>query len=447
MSLVIVPLNSSDVQLYQMNKEILRLAVPNILSNVSVPLLSTVDTALMGHLSADHLGAVGIGAMIFNFVYWNFGFLRMGTTGMTAQAYGQSDQELITSILRKSLLVAATIALLLMVFQRPLEWLSITLLQVDPDHIALVSEYFSIRIWAAPATLMLYVIFGWFFGMQNAVFPLVLTIVINLVNIILSYLFIKQYDMGIDGVAMGTVIAQYLGIILGVILMAYKYQNLRDLWTMKFREESGAIKRFFKVNADLFIRTFFLTFVFAFFYSQSSAAGATILAVNVVLLQLVNWMSYGIDGFAYAAESMVGKYRGMNSKEGVNRSIKYAMIWGLGLAVLFSVLYGFFGVQIFRIFTDEAEVIDAGQVFLPYMILFPLAGFICYIWDGIYIGLTATRTMLWTMLASFAVFMMLHYGLKGPYGNHGLWVALLLFLFIRGVFQSLWYRRVGWDIT
>ena len=158
-------------------------------------------------------------------------------------------------------------------------------------------------------------------------------------------------------------------------------------------------------------------------------------------------MSYGIDGFAYAAESLVGKYKGKDSLKGVNRSIQYAMFWGLGLAILFSTAYGFFGIQIFKWFTDEVTVIQEAGPYMPYMVLFPLAGFICYIWDGIYIGLTATRTMLWTMLASFSVFMILHYSLKSLYGNHGIWIALLLFLFIRGVFQSLWYRRTGWNIT
>lgn len=429
-----------------MNKEILRLAIPNIISNVSVPLLSTVDTALMGHLSQIHLGAVGLGAMIFNLIYWNFGFLRMGTTGMTAQAYGAGQSREISSLLGRSLLVSLAIALLILILKSPIQALGIWFLQVEETQVELVATYFNIRIWAAPATLATYVIFGWFFGMQNAVFPLILTIVANLVNIVLSYVLIRYYGMGIDGAAWGTVIAQYSGLIVAVVLLRLKYVfYLRNIGDHLFSEASNLLK-FFAVNRDLFIRTLSLTLAFAFFYRQSSIAGATILAVNVVLLQLINWMSYGIDGFAYAAESLVGKYKGAQNQDQGNVAIRLVMIWGLGFALFFSVTYALWSESIFRIFTNQTMVIEASKPYLWYMIAFPLAGFICYIWDGIYIGLTASVTMRNAMLISFALYLTTYYALRDIWPVHGLWTALLLFLLIRGLIQSLYFRKYGWEI-
>ncbi len=428
------------------NREILRLAIPNIISNVSVPLLSTVDTALMGHLSQAHLGAVGIGSMIFNFIYWNFGFLRMGTTGLTAQAFGAADDTAIGSTLGRSALVAMGLGLLLWLCQWPLEWASLQLLQVDAGQTGLVSEYFRIRIWAAPASLLSYVVLGWLFGMQNALYPLYLTIVVNVVNIGLSFLLIIRFNMGIAGVAWGTVIAQYVGLIVGVSMLAGRYRPYLRAIRLALLRELAPMRNFFRLNVDLFLRTLCLTFVFAFFYSESSASGPLVLAVNVVLLQMVNWMSYGVDGFAFAAESLVGKYKGRQDLDKLNKTISLSMVWGLGLAASFALLYALWGQEVFSIFTDQEEVIAASVPFMIYMILFPLLGFLSYIWDGIYIGLTASRTMRNAMLFSLIAFLVLHFSLKAHYGNHGLWIAMLLFLLVRGLSQSVLYRMYGWKL-
>jgi MATE family multidrug resistance protein len=429
-----------------MNKEILRLAIPNIISNVSVPLLSTVDTALMGHLSEAHLGAVGIGAMVFNLIYWNFGFLRMGTTGMTAQAYGAQHQQMISTLLGRSLVVAISIAFLILFLQRPFANAGIWFFHVADSQIELVETYFNIRIWAAPATLATYVIFGWFFGMQNAVFPLILTVVANVINIVLSYVLIRYFDLGIAGAAWGTVVAQYCGVILATIMLFSRYRPyLTDMFRELFRNAND-IGKFFSVNRDLFIRTLSLTFAFAFFYRQSSLAGTTILAVNVILLQLINWMSYGIDGFAYAAESLVGKYKGGQNQSDGNRAIRLVMIWGLGLASLYSLVYLIWSVPIFKIFTNQVDIIVGARPFLWYMVAFPLAGFLCYIWDGIYIGLTASVTMRNAMLFSLALYLGTYFILKDLWPVHGLWTALLLFLILRGLIQSLYFQKYGWDI-
>ncbi len=429
-----------------MNREILRLAIPNIISNISVPLLSSIDTALMGQLSARHLGAVGIASMLFNFIYWNFGFLRMGTTGITAQAYGAKNVLLISNTFSRAGLVAFVLGLLLIILQLPIEWVSIRLFQVDPTQVEMVGLYFRIRIWAAPASLLSYVILGWFFGMQNAKYPLYLTIAVNVANILLSYFLIVHMDYGIAGAAWGTLIAQYLGLIVGIILLKRRYNKYLQHLSLKLAEDLHAFKGFFQINIDLFIRTLSLTFVFGFFYSQSSAAGPLILAVNVILLQMVNWMSYGIDGFAYAAESLIGKYKGKQDRGKVNQMIWSCMYWGLGLAILFALLYGFYGTGIFAFFTQDDAVRSVGDAYMVYMIFFPIAGFISYIWDGIYIGLTASRTMRNAMLASLALFLILYHALQQPLGNHGLWLALLLFLLGRGLIQSMLYLRYGWMI-
>jgi MATE family multidrug resistance protein len=426
-----------------MNREILRLAIPNIISNISVPLLSTVDTALMGRLSELHIGAVGVGAMIFNFIYWNFGFLRMGTTGITAQAFGREDEPGMAQTLGRALFVVLVIALLVLLLQYPLGALSFYLMNVDGQQQALVAEYFYLRVWAAPATLGLYAFMGWFFGMQNAIYPLLLTVVINVVNIALSFLFVQVYGMDVDGVALGTVIAQYVGLALAVLLFFGRYGYLRGYFRRQAILLWQELYRFLRINADIFIRTFLLTFAFGFFYSRSSAGGEIVLAVNVILLQYLNWMSYGIDGFAFATEALVGKYAGAAHSRNANRAIRIAFTWGMGLALLFSLAYGFFGEELLRIYTNQEDVIRAALPYLFWMALFPLLSTPCYIWDGVFIGLTASRAMRNTMLLAFTVYLLAYWLLGARFGNHGLWASLLLFMVARGGMQHAFFAWKG----
>ncbi|MEL6655916.1 MAG: MATE family efflux transporter [Bacteroidota bacterium] len=424
-----------------MNKEILRLAIPNILSNISVPLLSSFDTALMGRLSADHLGAVGLGSMIFNFVYWNFGFLRMGSTGMTAQAYGRENRAEMGTVLGQAALVAVSLALLLLIVQSPLLHASQSLLKVSVDQQPLVGTYFSIRIWAAPAALGMYALMGWYFGMQNAIYPLILTIVINVVNMLISYLLVWHYEWGIAGVAWGTVIAQYVGVLVGIALLLKRYSWIKDSIQSKVLLQWDALIRFLRINGDIFLRTLCLTLAFAFFYRQSAGLGDLILATNVILLQYVNWMSYGVDGFAFAAESLVGKYHGARQPEQRKRAIWLSFVWGMALAALYALLYGLAGTGLLRIFTDQQEIITAALPYLPWMIIFPLLGTPCYIWDGVYVGITASRAMRNTMVIAFAAYLALYYGYGAQMANHGLWLSLTLFMVFRGLVQWWWYWR------
>lgn len=426
-----------------MNKDILKLAIPNIISNISVPLLSTVDTALMGRMSELHIGAVGIGAMVFNFIYWNFGFLRMGTTGITAQAYGRQSDEAISRTLGQAFVVVLVVAIGILLFQYPLGEAGFYLMNISESQYDLVTEYFYIRVWAAPATLGLYALMGWFFGMQNAIYPLILTVVINIVNIVLSFFFIVHWNMDVDGVAYGTLIAQYVGLFLGLWLFYKKYGYLWRHFQQKAILEWQALKQFLVINRDIFIRTFLLTLAFGFFYSQSSEGGEMILAVNVILLQFFNWMAYGVDGFAFASESLVGKYKGANDKSKTEKAIYLSFAWGMGLAALYAIAYGFFGENLLYVFTNQQDVIDAAIPFLIWMGVFPLLSTPCFIWDGVFIGLTASKSLRDSMLLAFAVFILCWYLFEPIYGNHGLWLAMLVFMVARGLFQWIWYWRGG----
>lgn len=429
-----------------MNKEILRLAIPNIISNISVPLLSTVDTLLMGRMSAAHLGAVGIGSMVFNFIYWNFGFLRMGTTGMTAQAFGRNDTKSISDILGRASLLAFILAVIIMIVQIPLYHLSIFLMNVQSTHDVLIAEYFYTRMWAAPATLALYGLMGWFFGMQNAVIPLVLTVISNMINIVLSAYLVRGLDMGIEGVAWGTVIAQYVALVIAIYFLWKKYRTYVNGILLSSLTHWKAMLKFLNINKDIFIRTVGLTFAFGFFYSQSSKEGEIILAVNVVLLQFLNWMSYGIDGFAYASESIVGKYHGQENKKMLNKAIKYCFYWGIGFALLYTLIYGVLGNSILYVFTDQQDIIDASRKYLIWMVIFPLLASPSYIWDGIFIGLTAVKAMKNSMYIALVLYLSTFYILYQKYENHGLWMALLVLMIGRGISQAIMYYRSGTNL-
>jgi len=406
-----------------------------------VPLLSSVDTALMGRLSALHIGAVGIGAMIFNVIYWNFGFLRMGTTGITAQAFGRKVEADMIQTLSRGLLLAALIAVLILIFQKPIgEW-SFELMNISTSQIDLVREYFFIRVWAAPASVMLFAFLGWYFGMQNAVIPLILTLVINLCNIGLSYYLVNTLEWGVAGVAWGTVIAQYVGLAFALLFFLSKYRHMLKSLSLQMTMEIKAFKDYLAINRDIFIRTICLTFVFAFFYSQSSKSGNLILAANVVLLQFVNWMSYGVDGFAYASESLVGKYKGEKSRFNLIRVIRYSFIWAFALALIYAILYWVFGDNFLGIFTDKPNVLNLANQYLIWLVLFPLVATASYIWDGIYIGLTASKAMMHTMIIAVVIFIIAFYLLEPPFKNHGIWAAMCIFMLARGLVQWIYYHR------
>ena len=425
-----------------MNKQILALAIPNIISNISIPLVSTVDTILMGHLSTLHLAALGIVGMIFMFLYGTINFLRMGTTGITAQAYGRDDAKDITLTLYRALVVAIGLAMLLLVLKDAILENSFYLMNVESVYEGYAKAYFDIRIYTAPAVFMLYALMGWFFGMQNAIYPLIITIIINVLNIIFSYYFVNMLDMGIEGAAYGTLISQYIGLTLGfVLLLRYKNRFHGTSYAEVFKHSE--FLRFLHINRDIFIRTLILTFAFAFFYAQAAKESADTLAVMIVLLQFIIWFAYVLDGFANAAESLVGKYYGAKEWHAFKQVIVYIFWWGFGFSAGYMLLYQFFGKEIVMLYTNQIDLIEQTLPFIPYVVILPLLSFAAYVWDGVFIGMTATKGMRDSVLISTVLFIGLFYLLKGWGFVLALWGSFMLFFLFRGLLQTWLFFRYG----
>lgn len=427
-----------------MNKKILHLAIPNIISNLSVPLLSSVDIALMGRMESEtYIGAIALGSLIFNFVYWSFAFLRMGTTGLTAQAYGEKNNPKIMQILGRAIIFALAAGLILLLVQWFLVDFGFSILNGSKEVENLAKEYFSIRIWAAPATLSLYALMGWFFGMQNAVIPMVLTIIINIVNIVANLVLINYFGMKADGVALGTVLAQYTGFIVALVIFYKKYGNLLIHFKRKAIFEIESFKQFLSLNRDIFVRTFLLVFTLAFFENQSAAQGNLTLAINSILLQFIAWISYGVDGLAYASESLVGKYTGAKNQEKLKKAINLSFIWSYILAVLYSLVFYLFDVELLQLFTNQENIISVAQDYMIWIIVFPIIGTVCYMWDGVFIGLTASKAMRNTMFWAFAFYMILFYIIDYQLEmmtNFYLWLTFSLFIIVRGIVQTVYYH-------
>lgn len=434
-----------------MNKNILRLALPNIITNITVPLLGIVDMAIVGHLSTTHIGAITIGTSIFNLIYWNFGFLRMGTSGFTAQAFGERNFAEAVRIFVRAFVIALVIAALLLVFQSPLGRFACWILNSSGDIMRLALIYFSVRIWAAPATLGLYAVKGWFIGMQNSKAPMWIAIFINVVNIVCSLVFILVLHWDIKGVALGTVLAQYSGLLLGFAVGIRKYGNLfRKHLDIRNSLKIRQMMRFFKVNGDIFLRTVCLCAVFTFITSASAKIGDDILKIDALLLQFFTLFSYIMDGFAYAGEALVGRYIGERNKPLLQKAVRFLLMWGVALTIVFTVLYAAFGEYFLRVFTDDSNLIAGVQDYMFWILLVPVCGFAAFLFDGIFVGATASRTMRNSMfiatLAFFGVFYGLPYIIDVPDSdialrNNVLWTAFMVYLLLRGVLQALFVRK------
>ncbi len=418
-----------------MNKPILKLAIPNIISNLSVPLLGAVDTALVGHLEhVYYLGALAVGSVIFNFIFWGFGFLRMGTTGLTAQEYGRRDRKNMMMILARVQFIAMGIGLTILLLQHPIAVFSLWVIESTQEVAEYTRVYFDIRILTAPAVLALYGINGWFLGMQNAKYPMLVTIVLNLLNIVLNVTFIYGFGMHVDGVAYGTLISTYLALILAIFLFLKRYSHYLSHYIQTELIDVGELKKYFSVNRDIFIRTLCLIFTFSFFTAVSARQGDLVLAANTILLQFWFIASYGIDGFAYAAESLVGRFTGSKDKRKLRDAVFYNLGWGLVLGVAGTLVYTLFGNWILHIFTDNTEVITLAQSVIFWTMIAPLISSICYILDGVFIGATETKPMRNTMLlATGLIFLPAYYIGTHFFGVHGLWLAMVLFMLARGV--------------
>lgn len=426
-----------------MNKRILGLAVPSIISNITVPLLGLVDVSIVGHLgSATYIGAIAVGGMLFSMIYWIFGFLRMGTSGLTAQAYGRRDlAEVILSFVR-SVGIAFGLGLLLILLQYPILKVAFMLIDTTPAIKELASLYFRICIWGAPAVLGLYSFAGWFVGMQNSRFPMYIAITQNVVNIAASLFFVFVWNRGVAGVAMGTLVAQYAGLLMASLLWYGYYRRLWPKLNWKMLTDYEAMRSFFILNRDIFFRTLCLVAVTTYFTSRGAEQGDVILAVNTLLMQLFTLYSYIMDGFAYAGEALTGRYVGAHNRADLERMIRALFAWGIGLALTFTLLYGIGGSSFLGLLTNEREVLNASSDYFYWVLAIPLAGMAAFLWDGIYIGATASRQMLYSMLVASASFFILQGLLQQQMGNHALWMAFIVYLFLRGLVQTGLARKI-----
>lgn len=425
------------------NKRILQIAVPSIISNITVPLLGLIDVTIVGHLgAAAYIGAIAVGGMLFNIIYWIFGFLRMGTSGMTSQAYGKHDLDEVARLLLRSVGVGLLIAIILVALQYPIRKLAFTFIQTTEEVERLATLYFRICIWGAPAMLGLYGFAGWFIGMQNSRFPMYIAITQNIVNIAASLCFVYLFHMKVAGVAWGTLTAQYAGFLMALLLWRRYYGGLKKhvAWHEVLKKE--AMLRFFQVNRDIFLRTLCLVIVTLFFTSAGAAQGEIVLAVNTLLMQLFTLFSYIMDGFAYSGEALVGKYVGANNQPALYRTVRQLFILGVGLSTGFTLLYFFGGKSFLGLLTNEISVIREAENYFYWVLAIPLTGFAAFLWDGIFIGATATRQMFYSMLVASGSFFLVYYSLHEWMGNHALWLAFIVYLSLRGIMQAALSRKI-----
>ncbi|MCI7286851.1 MATE family efflux transporter [Parabacteroides sp. AGMB00274] len=426
-----------------MNKRILGLAFPSIISNITVPLLGLVDVSIVGHLgSAIYIGAIAVGGMLFSMIYWIFGFLRMGASGLTAQAYGRRDLAEVILLFVRSLGIAFGLALLLILLQYPILKVAFTLIDATPAIKELASLYFRICIWGAPAVLGLYSFAGWFVGMQNSRFPMYIAITQNVVNIAASLFFVFVWNRGVAGVAMGTLVAQYAGLLMASLLWYGYYRRLWQKLNWQMLTDYEAMRSFFILNRDIFFRTLCLVAVTTYFTSRGAEQGDIILAVNTLMMQLFTLYSYIMDGFAYAGEALTGRYVGAHNQADLTRMIQTLFAWGVGLALAFTLLYGIGGSSFLSLLTNEQEVLNASSDYFYWVLAIPLAGMAAFLWDGIYIGATASRQMLYSMLVASISFFILQGIFQQRMGNHALWMAFIAYLFLRGLVQTGLARKI-----
>ena len=423
----------------RMHGRILQLAVPNIFSNLTVPLLGIIDLGLAGHLEeVSAIGGVALGTTVFNLIYWIFGFLRMGTTGLTAQSHGARDRKRMGTTLAQSVTIALLISCTLLLLRNPLGEAVLSMLNPDPLLHGYAMEYYRIVIWGAPAVLLTYTMNGFIIGMQNTWWPMLVTLITNVLNIALSTTFVLVRHMGVEGIALGTVLAQALGclLLLGgawVLYLRTKKVDLPRHWnTLK-----DGLTNFFRLNSALFVRTLLLVTVTTFFTYAGTQMGSVTLGANALLLQFFTIFSYFTDGFAYAAEALTGHYHGEQNRYALRRVVVALLLWGAFLAITISSIYMVGGENLLRLLTDKEEVLTFAGKYFHWVCLVPLVGVAAFLWDGIYIGLGAGRAMVMSMAVAVALFFASFYGLRLNDPNDTLWVAFLIYLGGRSVMQTI----------
>lgn len=444
------------------NREILKLAIPSILANITVPLVGMVDIAVAGHLvaegSAALIGGIAVGTNLFDLLYWNFAFLRAGTGGLTAQAFGRGDYRRCTEMLIRGLIMAMQISLVLIAIQWFFLKFAFLFIDCTPQVQTLAESYFKIRIWAAPATLGLMALKGWFIGMQDSLSSMVVDIVVNVVNIagsiFLAMGIFGWSGLGFDGIASGTVLAQYSGLACALLLLHFRYRGMFNDITVHDLPvilKSTDRKAFAKMNTDLFVRSLCFIAIYIGYTVISAAYGDLMLASASIMMKLLMLFSYFTDGFAYAGEAMSGKYIGAGNREKLNATMRWVFVWSVSIALLFIGIYYVAGVPMLRVLSKDEAVIEACRQFLPWLVLMPLLGVIAFTWDGIYVGATATRYIRNTMIWSVAAFFLVWYLGKYILTSHGiatdencihmLLAAYFAHLLARSAYQTAIFRK------
>ena len=437
-----------------LNSQILRLAIPSILANITIPLVGVVDTAIVGHIAnATYIGGIAIGTMLFDLLYWNFGFLRVGTSGMTAQAYGRGERVECTRLLTQSV----SIALIGAVFLWLIQWLFVTLvLAIIPCSVevaAFAREYFFVRIWAAPATLSLMAFKGWFIGMQDTLSPMITDIVVNVVNMAVSYSLAVYTPLGAMGVAYGTVVAQFTGLLLALVLCLVKYKSiLKDIVHLlgdKATKLLGGqeMKRFMSLNANLFVRSLCFMVVYVGFTSLASQYGDVELAVSTIMMKLFMLFSYFVDGFAYAGEALVGKEWGAMRREAkgdeaIRRVVKLLFAWSLGVGALFALLFGLWSEECYRAMTNDMMVLSRLADYTAWLIAMPIVSTLAFMWDGVYAGATAGKQIRNAMIYAALGFVTCYLATYWWLGIQGLYIAYFAHLVARVVYLTAAWKSV-----
>ena len=435
-----------------MNKEIFRIAIPNIISNITVPLMGLVSAAIVGRDSgtAAAIGALNLGVYIFNFIYWNCSFIRMGTSGLTAQAYGKGDFHETTAMLVRAVVISLALSALVLIFQKPLGEFSLWLM--DGDEV--VAEYFYARIWAVPAGILLFGLYGWFVGMQNGVIPMSISIIVNTLHILFGWWFVFTFDMGIVGIAYASVVSQWIGLMLAAVLIFIYFRKTIRPVVLREVLNFSSMKRFFQVNGDIIVRTFCNVGVYTFFAAASNKMGeggtcdTAILAVNSTLMQLLMLFSYMNDGFAYAAEAMTGRFIGAKDIVSLKKCLRYCVIWTFATAIIAIVLYLVSWEWLFTTFlgdssADElATVLEEAKKYIGWIVVIPLFAALPFMLDGVYAGATLTRAMRNSMLFATLIFFAVYYALQPLMNNDALWLAFLLYIIFRLVLQYFMADRL-----
>ena len=437
------------------NSNILRLALPSILANITIPLVGIVDTAIVGHLSdAAAIGGIAIGTMLFDLLYWNFGFLRIGTSGLTAQAFGRVNEltnERVNDECRKILTQSLTIAMIAALGIWVIQWLFVTaVLAVVPCSAEVASvarDYFFVRIWAAPATLMLMAFKGWFIGMQDTKSPMAVDILVNVVNMGASYYLAVHTPLGVVGVAWGTLIAQYSGLILAVLILVFRYiLDLKFLISdLKTAMRWSELRRMMALNGNLFVRSLCFMVVYVGFTSLAGRYGDTELAVSSILMKLFMFFSFFVDGFAYAGEALVGKAYGQTvrgERLGVSGIVRALFNWAIGVGLLFTVIYAVWGKGCIALMTSDAEVIDASMSYMGWLIAMPIISTLAFMWDGVFVGATAGKqirnSMIWAACAFVAGYLLTYRWL----GSQALYIGYFAHLAARAVYLTIEWKKV-----